>query len=55
MNDLAIRPSGARHLVLGHFGDDRGWFSETFKEKDYGASLARDNHPLSRIVGTLCP
>jgi dTDP-4-dehydrorhamnose 3,5-epimerase len=37
------------------FGDDRGWFSETFKEKDFPglAHFLQDNHSLSRAVGTL--
>jgi dTDP-4-dehydrorhamnose 3,5-epimerase len=40
------------------FGDDRGWFSETFREKDFpefagGVRFVQDNHSLSRAVGTL--
>jgi dTDP-4-dehydrorhamnose 3,5-epimerase len=40
------------------FGDDRGWFSEVFKEKDFPAiggqgRFVQDNHSLSRAVGTL--
>jgi len=37
------------------FGDDRGWFSETFKERDFPglARFVQDNHSLSRAVGTL--
>jgi dTDP-4-dehydrorhamnose 3,5-epimerase len=39
-------------------GDDRGWFSETFKDKDFPelagvSTFVQDNHSLSRIVGTL--
>lgn len=39
-------------------GDDRGWFSETFREKDFpelvgGVRFVQDNHSLSRVVGTL--
>ena len=37
------------------FGDERGWFSETFKERDFPdlARFVQDNHSLSRAVGTL--
>ena len=44
-----------RLLQPRRFGDDRGWFSETFKEKDFPgvARFVQDNHSLSRIVGTL--
>jgi len=44
-----------RLLQPRRFGDDRGWFSETFKEKDFPgvAPFVQDNHSLSRIAGTL--
>jgi dTDP-4-dehydrorhamnose 3,5-epimerase len=44
-----------RLLQPRRFGDDRGWFSETFKEKDFPgiARFVQDNHSLSRIVGTV--
>lgn len=37
------------------FGDDRGWFSETFKARDFAGlpPFVQDNHSLSRAVGTL--
>lgn len=40
------------------FGDERGWFSETFKEKELasrgiGDRFVQDNQSLSRPVGTL--
>lgn len=38
--------------------DGRGWFSETYKEKDFstlsgGARFVQDNHSFSRSAGTL--
>jgi dTDP-4-dehydrorhamnose 3,5-epimerase len=44
-----------RLLQPRRLGDDRGWFSETFKAKDFPgvAGFVQDNHSLSRIVGTL--
>jgi dTDP-4-dehydrorhamnose 3,5-epimerase len=37
------------------FGDERGWFSETYREKDFPglARFVQDNHALSLAVGTL--
>jgi dTDP-4-dehydrorhamnose 3,5-epimerase len=53
MADSPVRLLGPRR-----HGDDRGWFSETFREKDFpelagGVRFVQDNHSLSRIVGTL--
>jgi len=47
-----------RLLQPRRFGDDRGWFSETFKEKDLlsqgiDVRFVQDNHSLSRKPGTL--
>jgi dTDP-4-dehydrorhamnose 3,5-epimerase len=40
------------------FGDDRGWFCETYNEKTFAAAglgvrFVQDNHSLSRPVGVL--
>ena len=40
------------------FGDERGWFSETFNRERYAAlgvdvAFVQDNHSMSRDVGTL--
>jgi len=40
------------------FGDDRGWFSETYSEQNWAAlgvssKFVQDNHSLSRQAGTL--
>jgi dTDP-4-dehydrorhamnose 3,5-epimerase len=50
--------SPVRLLHPRRHGDDRGWFSETFREKDFpeligGVRFVQDNHSLSRAVGTL--
>jgi dTDP-4-dehydrorhamnose 3,5-epimerase len=47
-----------RLLQPRRHGDDRGWFSETFREKDFsglisGKRFVQDNHSLSAVVGTL--
>ena len=47
-----------RLLVPKRFGDDRGWFSETYSVRTFarlGIDIAfvQDNHSLSRPVGTL--
>jgi dTDP-4-dehydrorhamnose 3,5-epimerase len=47
-----------RLLQPRRHGDDRGWFSETFREKDFpeligGKRFVQDNHSLSGAVGTL--
>lgn len=47
-----------RLLQPRRFSDDRGWFSETFKEKElqtFGIDVhfVQDNHSLSRMKGTL--
>jgi dTDP-4-dehydrorhamnose 3,5-epimerase len=53
---MTINP--IRLLQPRRFGDDRGWFSETFKEKELlglgiDVHFVQDNHSLSRTVGTL--
>ena len=40
------------------FGDDRGWFTETFNARNFARvgiaePFVQDNHSLSRPVGTL--
>jgi dTDP-4-dehydrorhamnose 3,5-epimerase len=50
--------SPVRLLQPRRHGDDRGWFSETFREKDFpelvgGKRFVQDNHSLSAAVGTL--
>ena len=47
-----------RIITPRRFGDDRGWFSETYNEKSFLAlgldyRFVQDNHSLSRAVGTL--
>lgn len=53
---MTVNP--VRLLQPRRFGDDRGWFSETFKEREFPAldglgRFVQDNHSLSRAVGTL--
>jgi len=42
-----------RVIVPKRHGDDRGWFAETFRARDYSDIFVQDNHSLSRPVGTL--
>ena len=49
---------GAFVLTPKRFGDDRGFFSETFSARAFeeiapGVNFVQDNHSLSRDVGTL--
>lgn len=49
---------GAFVLTPKRFGDDRGFFSETFSARAFeeiapGVSFVQDNHSLSRDAGTL--
>jgi dTDP-4-dehydrorhamnose 3,5-epimerase len=53
---MTVNP--VRLLQPRRFGDDRGWFSETFKEREFPeldglGRFVQDNHSLSRTVGTL--
>ncbi len=53
---MTVNP--VRLLQPRRFGDDRGWFSETFKEREFSelgglGRFVQDNHSLSRAVGTL--
>lgn len=46
------------HLTPKRFGDDRGWFTETFNVRNFARvgiaePFVQDNHSLSRPVGTL--
>ena len=50
--------SGALLITPGKFGDERGFFSETFKGHIFNAAVpdtvfVQDNHSLSRDVGVL--
>ena len=47
--------NSVRLLQPRRFGDERGWFSETFRERDFPGfgRFVQDNHSLSRAVGTL--
>jgi dTDP-4-dehydrorhamnose 3,5-epimerase len=53
---MTVNP--VRLLQPRRFGDDRGWFSETFKEREFSeldglGRFVQDNHSLSCVVGTL--
>jgi dTDP-4-dehydrorhamnose 3,5-epimerase len=55
-HDISVNP--VRIVTPRRFGDDRGWFSETYNEKSYHAiglnhRFVQDNHSLSRARGTL--
>ena len=55
-HDISANP--VRVVTPRRFGDDRGWFSETFNEKSFHAiglnyRFIQDNHSLSRARGTL--
>lgn len=47
-----------RLIKTRRFGDDRGWFAETFSERSFaglraGERFVQDNHSLSRPVATV--
>jgi dTDP-4-dehydrorhamnose 3,5-epimerase len=51
-------PMPVKLFKPGRFGDDRGWFSETYNhrrmvEQGSGVVFVQDNHSLSRSVGTI--
>jgi dTDP-4-dehydrorhamnose 3,5-epimerase len=51
---MTVNP--VRLMQPRRIADDRGWFSETFREKDFagsGVRFVQDNHSLSRAKGTL--
>jgi len=53
-----VADNPVRLVQFRRFGDDRGWFSETFREKDFlsqgiNVRFVQDNHSLSRTRGTL--
>jgi dTDP-4-dehydrorhamnose 3,5-epimerase len=46
------------HIHTPRFGDQRGWFAETYNERRFGewgipVRFVQDNHSLSRPVGTV--
>jgi len=56
VEELAL--SGIYLLSPKKFGDDRGFFSETFKMRDFndiapGVELVQDNHSFSKDVGVI--
>ena len=55
---MALEPRGLALLTPRRFGDDRGWFCETWNARalrDAGieAEFVQDNHSLSKAPGTL--
>ncbi len=58
MKVATFEPEGLVLITPRRFGDDRGWFSETFnarafREAGVTAEFVQDNHSLSREAGTL--
>lgn len=58
---IAVRPlrlPGVLEITARRFGDDRGFFTETWSSKAFGNAglhhvYVQDNHSLTRAVGTL--
>jgi dTDP-4-dehydrorhamnose 3,5-epimerase len=61
MSNLTVRPTCISDVVLlipRRFGDDRGWFSETYSTRSFspalgGAEFVQDNQAFSTTKGTL--
>ncbi|GGE45898.1 dTDP-4-dehydrorhamnose 3,5-epimerase [Marinicauda pacifica] len=58
MNVTDLELPGVKIIEPRRFGDDRGWFSETYNQKALAAAgvdleFVQDNHSYSRDAGTL--